>query len=42
MTERGNGWWSWGLRSAAVDRLWLSLSACAVLWLLGAWAMDWL
>jgi hypothetical protein len=42
MTMRTNRWWLWGLRSSAVDRLLLALAASAALWLLGAWAMDWL
>lgn len=42
MTTRGHRWWLWGLRSSALDRLVLALAASGVLWLFGAWAMDWL
>jgi hypothetical protein len=41
MTIRANRW-LWGLRSSAVDRLLLARATSAALWLLGAWAMDWL
>ena len=35
-------WQLWGVRSAALDRVLFAMAASALLWLLGAWAMDWL
>jgi hypothetical protein len=35
-------WQLWGLRSSVLDRVLLALAVGALLWLLGAWAMDWL
>jgi hypothetical protein len=35
-------WQPWGLRSSALDRLVVAVVASGVLWLFGAWAMDWL
>jgi hypothetical protein len=37
-----NNWQLWGLRSSVLDRLLLAVAASAALWLIGAWAMDWL
>lgn len=35
-------WQLWGLRSSVPDRLVLAVAASAALWLIGAWAMDWI
>jgi hypothetical protein len=42
MPRRADRWRVWSLRSSALDRLVLALAASMALWLLGAWAMDWL
>lgn len=42
MRPEPGGWQLWGIRSAAIDRVLLAVAASAALWLIGAWAMDWL